>query len=323
MRKILFFIIFAGSVIACYSQRSIAIFTANESSVNTDTKSFAIGELTRAFINSGKYIVVDRSKEIEQIRQKEIKYQNEGYVKDDEIISIGNQAGVSMICAVFFRQQNWSDFTIEVRLVDIEKRITVKSAQKQCYSSQRDLAFDIDALAKEILWDGNIRVKSITERLSFDGSNILQYKSSSWYPINENYAKLLMQSCPKADILYNTSLTIKPIAKATKVVAWIGFFVGIPLGINGTVMKIHTQNEYDHYKEEEYESDINKFSKREKIGYVISGICLATALLVDYTWKIPAKRAVSKYNEYNGLAHYDFDLHLGSTNYGIGIALNF
>jgi hypothetical protein len=77
--------------------------------------------LTQGFLSSGQYIAVDRSDDVSKILKKEHGYQRGGAVSDDQIVAMGKQLGVNLMCVIESKETP-NDFLLTARLVGVESR---------------------------------------------------------------------------------------------------------------------------------------------------------------------------------------------------------
>ena len=135
MRKIVIFGLFAYfSLTGLQAQESlhggkrIDVFVYADPSVTTPLNALR-AELTHELVNSAdsSYIVTDRTEEIWKYLRQELDYQESGYVRDDQLIKIGEHFGASYLCAVgVTNYQEYNEFFFEGTVVDIAARIVDK-----------------------------------------------------------------------------------------------------------------------------------------------------------------------------------------------------
>lgn len=339
MKRILLHLILIGTALSCFCQNNIVIFSPEEKTTKiTDAeKATVVSEFVNAFSRSDRYIVVDRSRDVQSAIQKEGKYQSDGYVREDQYFAIGEQVGVQYLCIVNFRDSYDWNIIIEARLIDINRRIVVRNTQREIdmYRERRTYLNTVNDMARELLGI----TKTISGNLAFEGGVVYDYKHNA---IKPDQVTMMMMSTPEAFKSWRTSIAIKPIAKTIKVCGWIGVSAGGTIALSGFIQK-NLDNTYIEDKKEsrdyyisvgEYheasnlnkdiskrESDLEKHSKLAKTGCIIGGVCLVATIFADYTWKIPAKRAVNKYNSSKIAENLEF--HFGGTPNGIGITFVF
>lgn len=112
------------------SKKHIAVFVYCDETVSTPINALR-AKLTSSLINSenSPYDVVDRTDEILKVLKEEYKYQGSGLVKDDQLVSLGEQLGANYICVVnvtYYSEYN--QFFFECKTIDIEKRLIEKQA---------------------------------------------------------------------------------------------------------------------------------------------------------------------------------------------------
>ena len=102
----------------------VAVFVYCNGTINTPTNALRAG-LTSSIMNdsSGSYVVLDRSDEILSLLKKEFKYQGDGYVRDDQLVSIGDHLGAHYLCVVDITYYpDDSQYFFECRLVNVRSR---------------------------------------------------------------------------------------------------------------------------------------------------------------------------------------------------------
>ena len=138
MRKIVLFGLFVYfSLTGLQAQESlhggkrIDVFVYSDSSVTTSLNALR-SELTHELVNSAdsSYIVTDRTEEIWKYLRQELDYQESGYVRDDQLIKIGEHFGASYLCVVgVTNYQEYNEFFFEGTVVDIAARTVEKHSQ--------------------------------------------------------------------------------------------------------------------------------------------------------------------------------------------------
>ena len=103
------------------NMQQIAVFVHCDKSISTPMNALR-ANLTSYLVNGAKddYIVLDRSDEILDLLKQEYSYQGSGIVRDDQIITIGDQLGANIICAVSITHYaEYNQFFFECKMINI------------------------------------------------------------------------------------------------------------------------------------------------------------------------------------------------------------
>lgn len=135
MRKILCCIFFVVSIFTGLSAqntedtvRSIIVFVHTDPSTTTPLNALR-AELTNELVNSAdsSFVVNDRTDEIWTFLRQEFDYQDLGFVRDDQMIIIGEHFGANYLCVVNVTSyQEFGQYFFEGTVVDINSRRVVK-----------------------------------------------------------------------------------------------------------------------------------------------------------------------------------------------------
>ena len=112
-------------------EKRIDVFVYADPSVTTPLNALR-AELTHELVNNAdsSYIVTDRTEEIWKYLRQELDYQESGYVRDDQLIKIGEHFGASYLCVVgVTNYQEYNEFFFEGTVVDIAARTVEKHSQ--------------------------------------------------------------------------------------------------------------------------------------------------------------------------------------------------
>lgn len=108
--------------------KSIIVFVHTDPSTTTPINALR-AELTNELVNSAdsSFVVNDRTDEIRTFLRQELDYQDLGFVRDDQMIIIGEHFGASYLCVVNVTSyQEFDQYFFEGTIVDINSRQVVK-----------------------------------------------------------------------------------------------------------------------------------------------------------------------------------------------------
>ena len=135
MKKILPFVLsfFCAATIALAQGNSvdkinIDVFVCADSSTTTPLNALR-AELTHEIVNSAdsSYVVTDRTDEIWTFLRKELDYQDAGFVRDDQLVIIGEHFGAQYLCVVnVTKYEEFGQYFFEGTVVDILSRAVIK-----------------------------------------------------------------------------------------------------------------------------------------------------------------------------------------------------
>ena len=135
MRKILCCIFFVFCIFTRLSAqitddavKSIIVFVHTDPSTTTPINALR-AELTNELVNSAdsSFVVNDRTDEIWTFLRQELDYQDLGFVRDDQMIIIGEHFGASYLCVVNVTSyQEFGQYFFEGTVIDIQSRQVVK-----------------------------------------------------------------------------------------------------------------------------------------------------------------------------------------------------
>jgi tetratricopeptide (TPR) repeat protein len=131
MRKILILLLALISASAVYSQtqQQVAVYVTGgeEDGINE----FIGAYLVTAIVKSSNYTAVERTADFLRELNKEQDYQRTGNVQDSQILELGHQFGVQLVCVAQVGKvgKEVTRQFISVRLIDVET-VTVKSSTK-------------------------------------------------------------------------------------------------------------------------------------------------------------------------------------------------
>lgn len=150
MRKILCCIFFVVSIFTGLSAqntedtvRSIIVFVHTDPSTTTPLNALR-AELTNELVNSAdsSFVVNDRTDEIWTFLRQEFDYQDLGFVRDDQMIIIGEHFGANYLCVVnVTNYQEFDQYFFECTIVDIQSRQVIKHSY---YPQGDDNVFQLD-----------------------------------------------------------------------------------------------------------------------------------------------------------------------------------
>lgn len=120
-------VVYLCSILALAQNSQLAIFVYSDN--NTPTNALR-SQLTASFLNGGNsiYGVVDRTEEIFAHLTQEYQYQGSGMVRDDQLVSIGNQLAANYICVVAITYYpQYEQYFFDGKIIDISTRQIVKN----------------------------------------------------------------------------------------------------------------------------------------------------------------------------------------------------
>ena len=115
------------SIMAMAQNSQLAIFVYSDN--NTPTNALR-SQLTASFLNGGNstYGVVDRTDEIFAHLTQEYQYQGSGMVRDDQLVSIGDQLAANYICVVAITYYpQYEQYFFDGKIIDVATRQIVKN----------------------------------------------------------------------------------------------------------------------------------------------------------------------------------------------------
>ena len=108
--------------------KRIDVFVYADPSIKTPLNALR-AELIHELVNGAdsSYVVTDRTDEIWQLLRQEMDYQESGYVRDDQLLTIGEHFGASFLCAVgITHYQEYEQYFIEGTVIDNTRRTIEK-----------------------------------------------------------------------------------------------------------------------------------------------------------------------------------------------------
>jgi hypothetical protein len=108
------------------SKQKVAVYVTGgeDDSINE----FLSELLVNAFINNGKYTVVDRSASLLAEVDKEQKFQRSGNVADNEVSRLGKQSSVQLVCMVTVKDVLEGKKYVSAQLIDVESGEIINTA---------------------------------------------------------------------------------------------------------------------------------------------------------------------------------------------------
>lgn len=115
-------------------EKKMAIYVTPGDEKFKSAEGIVSSELTRAFVRSRKYQVVERANEFLKKISEEQGYQHSGNVDDEQMTALGKQYGVEYLCVAQISSFGNSYYQISARMLDIETA-TVLSSEVEYFSS--------------------------------------------------------------------------------------------------------------------------------------------------------------------------------------------
>ncbi|MBQ7280546.1 MAG: hypothetical protein IJR13_07495 [Bacteroidales bacterium] len=148
MKRIAFLLLLTLSCTVLCAQEKIVVFVYSNANINNETLNMLGSMIEEEIINSTEknYIVLERSKNFHNIVTNEIRYQADGHVSDDQVLSDGSGLGANKVCGVVVSKFS-SDYFIECKILDVESR---KVERKASYPVSEDERIDrLDPLSSK------------------------------------------------------------------------------------------------------------------------------------------------------------------------------
>lgn len=131
MKKISLLLWLIFVTISMYAQETIAVHVYSTTPLKESTNPLR-SRIVTALLNStdNRYIVVERSAEIEKILRDEFAYGETGLVKDSDLIQAGNQLGANKVCAVVITDSGKKDgYFFECKILDVKDNAVERQAE--------------------------------------------------------------------------------------------------------------------------------------------------------------------------------------------------
>jgi hypothetical protein len=126
-------------------QQKVAVNVSGEDAAINEMLS---GGLSFAFIRNGKYSVIDRSASFLAESSKEQKYQQTGNVDANDILRLGEQFGVQLLCMVMVKDVAEGKKYVYARLIDVETGAIINTASATLSSIDESMNVAKDIVAK-------------------------------------------------------------------------------------------------------------------------------------------------------------------------------
>ncbi|MBR5677799.1 MAG: hypothetical protein IKX20_06650 [Paludibacteraceae bacterium] len=290
-------------------QLAIFVYSDNETSSIAALRS----QLTLSFLEgrNSNYSVVDRTDEIMKALIEEYQYQGTGMVRDDQLISIGNQLAAYYICVVavtYYPQDN--QYFFDGRIIDISTRQIIKNTfypsgdKTKIHNLSPQMQVQVaKELAKQLDLYSSDQLKTLqpTTNLYVKGDNV--YHNEEKLPDAE--IRMMFAGTPSYD-LYDKGMGLINCGYDNALILFGGGLasVSIPLFF---ILGVGEKN------------------NAWMVGTAITGVCglgmLAFGITRYPVGKAKIRKSVDLYNKRN--SSYP---HYGSIEYGIsgsGVALTF
>lgn len=192
MKKILPFVLsFLCAATIAHAQGSsvdkinIDVFVCADSSTTTPLNALR-AELTHEIVNNAdsSYVVTDRTDEIWTFLRKELDYQDAGFVRDDQLVIIGEHFGAQYLCVVnVTKYEEFGQYFFEGTVVDILSRAVIKHSyypQDGITVSQLDPQTQLK-VGKELATQLGINTKDAQAPTSASASATVTIRRTSTY----------------------------------------------------------------------------------------------------------------------------------------------
>ena len=165
MKKIFTIIVLAAITLTAFAQQKprIAVYVTGEDPMNE----IIANRLMAGFINSGKYMPVERSAAFLAALNKEHSYERTGEVDEDQIAALGKQFGIQYICVVSVVDIWNNEKYITSRILDVTSAEVIGSCSSNgSISNGGALMTALDDLTKQLNTALDYSKKEQTKRVA-------------------------------------------------------------------------------------------------------------------------------------------------------------
>ena len=133
------------------TDEGIVIVVYSVNSINEEAVRVLRSGMINAFVNNGKYLVLNHNSDAASLIQDEIIY-GEGHSSPSEMARVGNQRHAKYVCGVFVSGSVGNALFIECQVIDVETSVITKQAQYSgcAFSGNKPITYLDIASAKHV-----------------------------------------------------------------------------------------------------------------------------------------------------------------------------
>ena len=151
MKKVVIAVLAVMSLTAVFGQEKTNLAVYVQGNADEEMKKVVGSKFIAAMVRSNKYAAVERTDDFLAELRRELGYQYSGSVDDGQLIKLGKQLGVKLICAVDVSNNRNNYYIISSRMIDIETGLVISATAMWniYYSNWREKMEDLIANAND------------------------------------------------------------------------------------------------------------------------------------------------------------------------------